>query len=218
MRVELIDHMGSDLTVVNAARVSFAKESEAFNNKDAKLINYLAREKHILPFRHPTISVRCKVPIFIARQLGKHQVGLTWSEESRRYIDSEPEFFWPDKWRKRADNIKQGSTDEEVTELSNWDAFGTSVDGAAKDVVSAVKNLYEEMLTSGVAPELARMILPQNMYINWVWTGSLLAFYQLYKLRTEHGAQMEAQHFANQLEAVVAPLYPASWAALKEYA
>lgn len=207
MKVELIDHMGSDLTVVNAARVSFAKVSEEFSGKDAKLINYLAREKHILPFRHPTISVRCKAPIFLARQLGKHQVGLTWSEESRRYIDSAPEFFYPDMLRAKAENVKQGSADVAAT---------TTVD--LEWYVGVAVGAYEKMLEDGVAPELARMILPQNMYVNWVWTGSLLAFYQLYKLRSEGHAQVEAQHFANQLEVVVAPLYPASWAALKEYA
>jgi thymidylate synthase (FAD) len=143
-------------------------------------------------------------------------VGLTWSEESRRYIDSPPEFFWPDKWRKRAENVKQGSTDEEVEYESLWQ-FDSIQEDANSLLEDSVK-LYNHMLDSGVAPEQARMILPQNMYVNWVWTGSLLAFYQLYKLRTGHGAQMEAQHFANQLEAVVAPLYPASWAALKEYA
>lgn len=240
MKVELIEHMGSDLSVVNAARVSFAKASDwdyeevdssmmthfdgtpvketvaKLKAKDAKLINYLAREKHILPFRHPTISLRCKAPIFLARQLGKHQVGLTWSEESRRYIDSEPEFFWPDKWRKRAENVKQGSADEEVEYESLWQ-FGGISDDVNAHIEDAVA-LYNNMLEHKVAPELARMILPQNMYVNWVWTGSLLAFYQTYKLRSEVHAQMEAQHFANQLEAVVAPLYPASWSALKQYA
>lgn len=215
MKVELIEHMGSDLSVVNAARVSFAKESKEFVVKDAKLINFLAREKHILPFRHPTISVRCKAPIFLARQLGKHQVGLTWSEESRRYIDSEPEFFWPDKWRKRAENVKQGSSDEEVEYTSLWQF--DSIQEDANSLLDDAVQLYNHMLESGVAPELARMILPQNMYVNWVWTGSLLAFYQTYKLRSEGHAQREAQYFANRLEAVVAPLYPASWAALKEH-
>lgn len=210
MNVELIEHMGSDLSVVNAARVSFAKVSEEFNDKDAKLINYLAREKHILPFRHPTISVRCKAPIFLARQLGKHQVGLTWSEESRRYIDSEPEFFWPDKWRKRAENVKQGSSYEEVDNAEMWMA-------AAQEHKKNLVAFYNAAIAAHIAPELARMILPQNMYVNWVWTGSLLAFYQTYKLRSEGHAQYEAQDFANRLEAVVAPLYPASWAALKEH-
>lgn len=217
MNVELIEHMGSDLSVVNAARVSFAKVSEEFNDKDAKLINYLAREKHILPFRHPTISVRCKAPIFLARQLGKHQVGLTWSEESRRYIDSEPEFFWPDKWRKRAENVKQGSSDEEIIDLHNWDAYDNNIQRANEKVLTMAVGLYNEMLSSGVAPEQARFILPQNMYVNWVWTGSLLAFYQTYKLRSEGHAQQEAQQFAAQLKSVVSQLYPVSWAALEEH-
>lgn len=214
MNVELIAHHGDDLLVVNAARVSFAKESNEFNGKDAKLINYLAREKHVLPFRHPQITVRCKAPIFIARQLGKHQVGLSWSEESRRYIDSEPEFFWPDKWRKRAENVKQGSSGEEVTKISN----GANLDKFMRTMVDNCMIAYKEALSSSVAPELARMILPQNMYVNWVWTGSLLSFYQMYKLRSESHAQVEAQHFANQLKAVVSPLYPISWEALETYA
>lgn len=217
MKVELIEHMGSDLSVVNAARVSFAKVSEEFNTKDAKLINYLAREKHILPFRHPTISLRCKAPIFLARQLGKHQVGLSWSEESRRYIDSEPEFFWPDKWRKRAENKKQGSSDEEFDVFSVSQGIYPDAEIHARDYMEIGVQLYTKLVEAGCAPEMARMILPQNMYVNWVWTGSLLAFYQTYKLRSEGHAQYEAQDFANQLEAVVAPLYPASWSALKEY-
>lgn len=216
MRVELVDHMGSDLSVVNAARVSFAKESTEFNGKDAKLVNFLAREKHVLPFRHPTISLRCKAPIFLARQLGKHQVGMTWSEESRRYIDSEPDFFWPDKWRKRAENVKQGSSDEAVQYESLWQF--SSIQEDASSLLEDAVSLYNHMLSSGVAPELARMILPQNMYVNWVWTGSLLAFYQMYKLRNEGGAQKEAQDFANLVKEVVAPLYPVSWAALEEHA
>ena len=112
MQVQYITHSGSDLLVVNAARVSFAKESKEFNNKDEKLIKYLTEHEHWLPFRHPHVTLRCKAPMFVARQLGKHQVGFSWSEESRRYIDTPPEFYWPAKWRKRADSVKQGSSDE----------------------------------------------------------------------------------------------------------
>lgn len=240
MNVDLLDHHGSDLLVVDSARVSFGKKSqwewwdedgrgpcdspspcgEYFNirklaEKDVKLINYLAREKHVLPFRHPQITLRCKAPIFIARQLGKHQVGMSWSEESRRYIDSEPEFFWPDKWRKRAENVKQGSSDEEVEYESLWQFGGISDDVNAhlEDAVA----LYNNMLSYGVAPELARMILPQNMYINWVWTGSLLSFFEMYKLRSEGHAQKEAQDFAAMVRDVIAPLYPVSWSALEEH-
>ena len=239
MKVEHLAHSGDDLLVVNAARASFGKESNLervfhpiteakdgtrigywtaeLSGKDKKLLDYLAREKHVLPFRHPQITLRIKVPIFLARQLGKHQVGMSWSEESRRYVTTEPEFFWPDKWRKAAENVKQGSTDEEVTELVNWDAFGTGVKSAAKDAVNLLKNLYDEMLESGVAPELARMILPQNMYITAVWTGSLLSFYQMYKLRSEAHAQKEARDFAEMVKAEMVKLYPESWAALEKH-
>ncbi|WQZ00947.1 thymidylate synthase [Stenotrophomonas phage StenR_269] len=229
MQVELVDHMGTDLSVVNAARVSFAKESKEFSSNDERLINYLAREKHVLPFRHPQITLRCKAPIFLARQLGKHQVGLSWSEESRRYIDSEPEFFWPDKWRKRAENVKQGSSNEEV-ELDDYLSIGGEKLGLEKvkfvglgslrDEIANTHNkslrLYNNLLEVGVAPELARMILPQNMYVNWVWTGSLLSFFEMYKLRSEAHAQLEAQDFAAEIKRVIHPLYPVSWKALEE--
>lgn len=221
MNVELVDHHGSDLLVVNAARVSFAKESEKFNGKDAKLINYLAREKHVLPFRHPQITLRCRASIPIARQLGKHQVGLSWSEESRRYIDSPPTFFYPEAWRKRAENVKQGSSDEVVTRMrfsNNVESWEGEVADFYQLHIEQSEQLYDSMLQSGVAPELARLVLPQAMEVNWVWTGSLLSYYQMYKLRSESHAQLEAQHFANQLKAVVSPLYPVSWAALEEHA
>lgn len=220
MNVELLDHHGSDLLVVNAARTSFAKESKELDDKDVKLINYLAREKHVLPFRHPQITLRCKAPIFIARQLGKHQVGMSWSEESRRYIDSEPEFFWPDKWRKRAENVKQGSSNEEVECLltTNGTPLTTvTPQVAAEEVLRMALAAYEGMLRSGVAPELARMVLPQNTYVNWVWTGSLLSFFEMYKLRSEGHAQVEAQQFAELVKDIVSKLYPVSWQALEEY-
>lgn len=222
MQVTYMDHMGSDLSVVNAARTSFAKESKEFDAKDAKLINFLAREKHVLPFRHPQITLRCKAPIFLARQLGKHQVGLSWSEESRRYIDSEPEFFWPDKWRKRGENVKQGSSDEAVATMRGLEIHPSGerdvlpVQEVMEEALGIALDAYENALGAGVAPELARMILPQNMYVNWVWTGSLLSFYQMYKLRSEAHAQKEARDFAEQVKDVIAPLYPVSWAALEE--
>lgn len=234
MKVEYMDHSGSDLLVVNAARCSFGKESEweyvphaeiadcevaVLPAKDTKLINYLAREKHVLPFRHPQITLRIKVPIFLARQLGKHQVGMSWSEESRRYITTEPEFFWPDKWRKAAENVKQGSSDEEIekvwwTTADNWYSITERLE---KELLPNIVETYNDMLKGGVAPELARMILPQNMYITAVWTGSLLSFYQMYKLRSEAHAQVEARDFAEMVKDVVAPLYPESWKALEEH-
>lgn len=468
MKVELMAHSGSDLLVVNAARCSFGKEVEEFTDKDEKLINFLAREHHLLPFRHPQVTLRCKAPIFLARQLGKHQVGMcltgdtkvtfvklvngvsngiretsmedlyrmwsgqikyqggekgkrnvsnahvrvfneetsrfetshivdvifsgkkdvyeittadgltvkasadhdmlttggwkklkdlecgdylvsdrkgesyghtqppergkdrfarrkfweqsdktcvkctstdeiqvshiipvwkqpelacdfsnmeilcrechvakdsmerkcasnllpkateivsidyvgneetydlsidtihnfvanglvvhnSWSEESRRYITNEPEFYWPDKWRKAAENVKQGSSEDEVVEylkgrrLDDNDPLGEEdidVDIFAKSIVLATASRYKRLLENGVAPELARMILPQNLMVTWVWTGSLLGFYQMYAQRSFHTAQKEARDFAALVEEVIEPLYPVSWAALKEH-
>ena len=215
MQVQYITHSGSDLLVVNAARVSFAKESKRFNDKDQKLITYLAEHKHWLPFRHPQVTLRCKAPMFVARQLGKHQVGFSWSEESRRYIDTPPEFYWPDKWRKRAENKKQGSTDQDVTHK----AFGNFCDLPvySEEIALIALDLYTDMLRHDYAPEQARMILPQNMMVNWVWTGSLLGWAQMCKARLADDAQRETQEFARKVQDVVAPLYPVSWDNLMRY-
>jgi len=210
LNVEYMDHSGSDLLVVNAARTSFAKESRELTDKDEKLIHFLAREKHLLPFRHPTVTFRCKAPIFVARQLGKHQSGMSWSEESRRYIDSPPEFFWPDKWRKRADNVKQGSSEEPHEDSMLWQM-------RMQDQANEAMSLYKYALSEGVAPELARMILPQNMYINWVWTGTLLAWVHMVKQRTAPDTQRETQHFAQLVKAHLEKLYPVSMQALMEH-
>ncbi len=227
MNVDYMDHSGSDLLVINAARTSFAKESKELTAKDVKLIHFLAREKHLLPFRHPTVTFRCKAPIFVARQLGKHQSGMSWSEESRRYIDSPPEFFWPDKWRKRAENVKQGSSDEEVVRLQTATfplRYPSGVEGPWTDTGTLVKTLvdralcvYTELLDAGVAPEQARMILPQNMYINWVWSGTLLAWVHMVKQRTAPDTQRETQHFAHLVKTHLEKLYPVSMQALMEH-
>lgn len=143
---------------------------------------------------------------------------MSWSEESRRYIDSPPEFFWPDKWRKRAENVKQGSSDEPVDTLYvSADKWKTTPQDIAETALRHALFAYNNMLEGGVAPELARMILPQNMYVNWVWTGSLLSYVHLVKLRKEAHAQREAQVFAKMVEEVVAPLYPVSWEMLMKY-
>lgn len=214
MIVELIDHMGSDLSVVNAARTSFGKESKEFSEKDAKLIRFLAREKHLLPFRHPQITLRLKVPIFVARQLGKHQTGMSWSEESRRYIDSDPEFFYPDKWRKRAENVKQGSSDEEFPE-EFYDGYSiVNTEEAVEHHYHCSLELYKEVLRSGMAPEQARMLLPQAMYTTAVWTGSLLSFVHVIHERTTAGTQKETRDVALQIKDILTPLYPASVEAL----
>ena len=167
MQVKLVDHMGSDLTVVNAARVSFAKESEwdgipfgdgptegLLNEGDEKLIKYLAKHNHWSPFGHCSMQFHIKAPIFVARQLVKHQVGLVWNEVSRRYVDDKPEFYTPKVWRLKADNKKQGSSDETIE---------YNVEGA----IQYVTQTYNNLLREGVAPEMARMVLPQNLYTEW---------------------------------------------------
>lgn len=210
--IELVDFMGNDLRVANVARVSFNKWKEEFDQKDAKLLDFLARNEHNSPFRHTAITIRCKEPIFIARQLGKHQVGLSWNEVSRRYVDTGFEFFSPREWRSRPDaNIKQGSGEafSETTQKELTEAYNMFVDLA--------KKFYDKLLEDNVAPEQARMVLPQSMMAEWVWTGSLEAFFHVYRLRAGHGAQGEALDFANKLNDVIEPLFPECWRVLKEY-
>ena len=208
MKVELIDSAGGDLSVVNSARVSFAKEAKEMTGDDVKLINYLAKHRHDTPFRHNFISLRCTVPVFLARQLGKHQAGLSWNEESRRYIDSTPEFYHPKGWRKRPDaSIKQGSGGHHPFS-PRWQRF------YEEHVIDSLA-LYNDMLSDGIAPEMARMVLPQSAMINFIWSGNLLAFMHVYKLRSGDGAQDEAIEFAKLLKAAIEPEFQDSWAALE---
>jgi thymidylate synthase (FAD) len=212
IKVELVDHMGSDLSTVNSARVSFDKEVEAVEARDEKLIKYLADHKHMTPFRHNQIQIRCHAPIFLARQLGKHQAGLSWNEVSRRYVDSIPEFYMPDEWRGRPDgSIKQGSGG--VVEYVDEER-GYSMSSYYSDLVGIMNRNYNFLLNIGIAPEMARMVLPQSMMTSWYWTGNLLAFAHVYKERIAEGAQLEAQHFAKELDKVIRPLFPVSWSAL----
>lgn len=221
MSVQYVDHMGSDINVVNAARCSFAKEVKEFDlDKDTKLINYLAKHNHWSPLAHTAISIRVKAPIFMARQFVKHQVGLVWNEESRRYIDDSPEFYLPSVWRCRPENAKQGSSGTHGMIIE----CGTQGKDGYRDLVQEVKksvedslSLYNDLIKEGVAPEQARMVLPQNTMTNWVWTGSLVAFARVCKLRLDSHAQKEAQELAQKINDVVAPLYPVSWAALMEH-
>ena len=208
MKVDLIDHMGSDLTVVNAARVSFDKTSTQLNHDDIKLIHYLAKHKHWSPFSHAFLQFRIKAPIFVARQLGKHQVGLSWNEVSRRYVDSDPEFYYPDKWRGRPKNSKQGSDGEAKSQYFP--------DLYIKDVSELALVNYMKMIQQGVAPEMARMILPQNMYTEWYWSGSLYAFARVCALRLDKASQAEVQEIARQISAHCITLYRHSWNALME--
>jgi len=209
MKVELLDSAGGDLSIVNSARVSFNKEVEGVEDKDEKLIKYLAKHKHMTPFRHNYIKVRCKVPVFLARQLGKHQAGLSWNEVSRRYVDDMPEFFVPEYWRMRPDeSIKQGS--EDGVHVLNED-----IEQAYQTFMDDINIYYESMITRlNIAPEMARMILPQSTMVEFIWTGNLLAFSHVYNLRIGEGAQKEAQDFAKLLGEAIAPEFPVGWLAL----
>lgn len=215
MKVEYIDHMGSDLSVVNAARVSFDKESEwdedeffdyVLKTSDAKLINYLASHGHWSPFAHTSISLRWKAPIFVARQLVKHQVGLTWNEVSRRYVKTTPELWWPEKWRKAAENVKQGSSDEEFPVRG-------ILHGRIKDAENVLAD-YNYLIEQGLCPEQARMFLPQNTMTEWIWTGSLYAWVRVWKQRTYPTAQAETRNLVNQIEPIMQQHFPVSWEAL----
>ena len=218
--VEYIQHMGSDLTVVNAARVSFEKESEAedweyldlgqasgdfvavLNEKDQKLIKYLAKHNHWTPFGHCQVTFRIKAPIFVARQLGKHQVGMVWNEVSRRYVDSEPEFFSIDMFREKADNVKQGSKDEATIPYSLDPLHHYTLE------------CYNNLLKMGVCPEQARMVLPQSMYTEWYWTGSLAAWARVCKLRLDPHTQKETRDIAHFISNKMSIIFPVSWSAL----
>ncbi len=268
MLVTYIDHMGTDLSVVNAAKVSFGKASKwayldwshstmhpqrkMLSDRDTKLIQFLARgctsndwdslksdimaragygtdemeyllnhirrmPSHWSPFAHTAITLHLKMPLFVARQIMKHTTGIEYNEISRRYVDDEPQFYVPDVWRKRADNVKQGSSDEAVE-----DTFGVkfsiigenTIHHEARRFNESVLDLYKEMLDHGVAPEQARMILPQSMYTEVIMTGNLYAIANLYNQRTDSHAQKETQDLAKQIGDIVEPLYPVSWAAL----
>ena len=199
----LIDHMGSDLSVVNAARVSFGKKHDTFQDKDTKLIKYLAKHKHISPFGHAFASFHVKAPIFVARQLVKHKF-LRWNEVSRRYVDDEPEFYVPDVWRGKSADKKQGSEGEVK---GPW---GMLVGQEARDTLL----LYTGLLKQGVAPEQARMVLPQSTMTEWYWSGSLDAFASMCKLRCASDTQYESRIVADQISDVMRDLFPVSWAAL----
>ena len=204
MNVELIDHMGSDLSIVNAARVSFAKVHKKFDEKsDTKLINYLAKHNHWSPFGHASMQFHIKAPVFVARQLVKHQVGLTWNEVSRRYVDTEVEFYEPTEWRLAAENKKQGSS-EEIVEYSISPAH------------KFAKQCYENMLSLGIAPEMARMVLPQSMMTEWYWSGTLYAFARVCNLRCKPDAQKETQNVGWDIDKYARKLFPASWRALRD--
>jgi len=198
-----IDHMGSDLSVVNAARVSFGKKHTEFDSKrDAKLIYYLAKHNHISPFGHAFASFHVKAPVFVARQLVKHKF-LRWNEISRRYVDDEPEFYAPDVWRGRSADKKQGS--EGVVDVGDW-----------SDTNWACLIAYNDLLKHGVAPEQARMVLPQSTMTEWIWSGSLDAFASMCNLRCKPDTQAETRIVADQICEKMGELFPVSWLALMQ--
>lgn len=207
--VTCIDSMGNDLSVVNAARVSFAKQRTfikngdelVLNDKDEKLIKYLAEHNHWTPFGHCCASLHIKAPMFVARQLYKHQVGGVINEISRRYVDSQPEFYLPDKWRKKHENKKQGSYEDQFVDVDNQ-----HLQNLTKHSIT----IYNEMIESGVAPEMARMILPQNMMVEWYWTGSLYFFARVCNLRLSKDVQLETQDVARQIYNILKVHYPVS--------
>lgn len=207
--IELLHSMGDDLMVVNAARVSFHKESKQMSGGDTKLIKYLAKHDHISPFFHPQIQFRIKMPIFVAREWYRHQIGFSRNEVSRRYVDSTPECWIPspEDLRERDPNLKQGSKESAIV---NSEIAHEGV----KDFVRAAIDRYNYLLNCKVAPEIARTVLPQSMYTEFIETGSLAAYARLYKLRTSPDAQREIQAYANAIGELLASKFPFSWSAL----
>jgi len=215
IKVEFIDKMGSDLSVVNAARVSFNKKSGynedgTFKEGDERLIAFLARENHWTPFGHASLSFHIKAPIFVARQLVKHTVGLVWNEVSRRYVDSEPEIFYPDNWRKKNEDKKQGSHEDQFVDVSFAD--DCSIYASCEIAVAT----YKSLLAAGVCAEQARMVLPQNIMTEWYWSGSLHAFARVCNLRCKKDTQKETRDVADQIDQIAKEHFPVSWKYLRQ--
>lgn len=211
--------MGSDSRVVDAARVSFDKIAENYTEEqNSNLIRYLSKHQHFSPFTHTSITLRETVPIFVARQRFKHTVGFSYNEVSRRYVDSPPEFYVPDVWRRRAENKKQGSSDEVVNPAYlYWDNYDIEQKGLWFDYhrfILLAKAFYESLVKDGVAPEQARMVLPQSMFTSYYVTGSLAAFARAYNLRSKEDAQKEIQELSVHWDNIIRPLFPVSWEAL----
>ena len=227
-KVDLIDYMGTDLTVVNAARVSFNKESEwgldfdaierlkscpynkddvrLLKEKDEKLIRYLAKHNHWTPFAHPQITLRVKAPVSIRTQFFKHKQGFVENEISRRYVSYEPEFYSP-TWRgKPTDGAKQGSEDF-ITEETRTNLY----DAIYRESCETALHVYNTLIEKGIAPEQARFVLPQGMYTEWYWTGSLAAYARFYKQRKDDHAQWEIREYANAVGKTIEPYFPVSW-------
>lgn len=207
----LVDHMGTDLTTVNAARVSYGAESKELTDRDLGLVDFLAEHGHVTPFRHATVQLRCKAPIFLARQLGKHQVGFSWNEISRRYKDNEAipiEFYIPDEVFCRPEKLMK------QTAIPMAQDFADDMRHLIHAAGQSALRQYDHLVGCGVAPEQARMVLPQSMITEWIWTGSLYGWANLYKQRSSQHAQYEARLFAEEVNKIMSELFPNTWAAL----
>jgi thymidylate synthase (FAD) len=207
--VELLDTFGDDLTVVNAARVSYNKETDEMTYKDEKLIKYLAEHNHVTPFFHPQLRFRLKMPIFVAREWYRHQIGFARNEVSRRYVDFKAEMYLPEFVRERDPKSKQGSKSSTIDNNSMAIAL-------IQDINDRAEETYEQLLEMNVAPEVARTVLPQGMYTEFIETGSLAAYARLCKLRLDPSAQWEIRQYAAAVSEMIAEKFPVSWRYLAE--
>lgn len=208
---KLADHMGGDIRVYEAAKATMGDEISEEVRKEldpTRLIKFLAREKHVTPFRHPQVTLQCEAPIFVARQLGKHQVGFSWNERSMRYRDSIINFFFPEEWRERPDSLHDGSAGVHMDTVL--------IDKDYVEFIKTCSDYYQHLINSNVAPEQARMVLPQSMITRWVWTGSLWGWFEVYRQRASNHAQEEVRDFAHQLDEIMSEAFPIAWNALKE--
>lgn len=221
--IKFVDKMGDDFRVFEAAKATLGGEEESGfvrgETDPSRLINFLAREKHITPFCHPHVTFECEAPIAIARQLGKHQVGFRWNERSMRYKDSVIDVYVPDMFRGRPDNLHSGSADIDVSGrvvYEDWNGNDVTVGQLYKTVTDQCLYFYTKLVEAGLAPEQARFVLPQGMITRWIWTGSLYGWYEVWRQRSSEHAQYEARLFASQLDTHMSSLFPIAWEALKE--
>lgn len=216
--IKYVDHMGDCFRVFEAAKATLGGSEESkFSREETdptRLINFLARERHVTPFRHPQVTFECEAPIAIARQLGKHQVGFQWNERSQRYRDSVIDVFTPDMFRGRPEKLHDGSTEQNVGDVAVNEFF--TVKEAFEYQCACAVNVYENLVAAGLAPEQARFVLPQGMITRWVWTGSLYGWFNVYKQRSSEHAQYEVREFARLLDIEMEKLFPIAWKALKD--
>ena len=229
--IKFVDKMGDCFRVFEAAKATLGGENESeFKRGETdptRLINFLAREKHVTPFCHPQVTFECEAPIAIARQLGKHQVGFRWNERSMRYKDSLIDVFVPDMFRGRPEKLHDGSADVDISKnMTSIDRFiiceegeqlvNYTVEDLYYDAISDAVEKYEQLLDAGLAPEQARFVLPQGMITRWIWTGSLYGWFEIYRQRSSEHAQYEVREFARLLDVEMSKLFPIAWQALKE--